>query len=90
MLDFNPTHFTSTFNSSPYYNGDINGFDIMVMQSAESADELIEELKKEIDNMKLPITDFTIDFDDEILLNDRKRVEETIKNYINQKNNFYN
>lgn len=90
MLDFNPMHFTSTFNSSPYYNGDINGFDIMVMQSAESADELIEELKEEIDNMKLPITDFTIDFDDEILLNDRKRVEETIKNYINQKNNFYN
>lgn len=89
MLDFYPEHFSSTFNSSPSYNGDINGFDIMIMQSAESADKLIETLKEKIDDMTLPITEFFIDFDDEILPNDRNRIELIIKNYINQKNSFY-
>lgn len=81
--DFNIKHFTSTFNSSKHYNGDINGFDIMVMQSHEDADKLIEELKRIVDSFKnIPQQIINLEYDDSNLLEpDKKRVKQEIRKY---------
>lgn len=87
MLDFNIKHITSTFNSSQYYNGDINGADIMIMQSHEDADKLIKELKHIIDSYQgNNIYNLNIEYDDKDLLEiDKIRVKQTIEKYILQK-----
>lgn len=84
--DFNVKHFTSTFNSSKYYNGDINGFNIMVMQSHEDADKLIEELKRIVDSFKnIPQQTINLEYDDSNLLEpDKKRVKQEIRKYAAQ------
>lgn len=87
MFDFDVKHFTKTFNSSPYYDGRINGFDIMVMQSHEDADKLIDELKKVIDKYRgLPQQEISIDYDDSNLLEtDKIRVKREIQKYASQR-----
>ena len=87
MFDFDVKHFTKTFNSSPYYDGRINGFDIMVMQSYEDADKLIDELKKIIDRYRgLPQQEISIDYDDSNLLEtDKIRVKREIQKYASQR-----
>ena len=47
--DFDVKHFTKTFNSSPYYDGNINGFDIMIMQSDEYKQQIKEYITKYIE-----------------------------------------
>ena len=87
MLDFNIKHITSTFNSNKYYNGNINGVDIMIMQSHEDADKLIKELKHIIDSYQgNNIYNLNIEYDDKDLLEiDKIRVKQTIEKYILQK-----
>lgn len=87
MFDFDVKHFTKTFNSSPYYDERINGFDIMVMQSHEDADKLIDELKKVIDRYRgLPQQEILIDYDDSNLLEtDKIRVKREIQKYASQR-----
>ena len=87
MLDFDIKHITSTFNSSQHYNGNINGIDIMIMQSHEDADRLIKELKHIIDSYQgNNIYSLNIEYDDKNLLEiDKIRVKQTIEKYILQK-----
>ena len=87
MLDFNPAHFTSTFNSSPYYNGNINGFDIMVMDSSERADKVIEEAKAIADRCVEDGTSFSFTYnDDGILESDQMRIEKELERYCRLRN----
>ena len=80
---FNVKEFSKTFNSSKYYNKDVDGFDIMIMQSHEDADRLIEELKQVINQYKLfPQQTINLEYDDSHLLEtDKKRVKQVIKQY---------
>lgn len=82
--NFNVKEFSKTFNSSEYYNKDINGFDIIVMQSHENADKLIEELKQVINQYKtFPQQIINLEYDDSSLLEaDKKRVKQAIEQYI--------
>ena len=91
MLDFNPFHFGSTFRSSPYYNGDLNGFDVMVMESAEKADQIIENAKAAIDDFAEAYagTGITFSFSynsEDILEPDQIRINEEIKKYCRFRN----
>lgn len=85
--DFDVKKFTKTFNSSKDYNGDINGFDIMIMQSHENADKLIKEIKDKIDlYSNFPQQTISIDYDDDSLLeSDKKRIRKEIQKYASQK-----
>ena len=85
--DFDVKHFTKTFNSSKYYNGNINGFDIMVMQSHEDADKLINELKQVINSFSnIQRQTISLEYDDSHLLDsDKIRVKQEIKKYATQK-----
>lgn len=87
--NFDVKHFTKTFNSSEYYNKNINGFDIMVMQSHENADKLIKEMKKIIDLYKYaPQQIINLEYDDNHLLDiDKIRVKQEIKKYASKKLN---
>lgn len=80
--DFDVKHFGSTF-----YGGKVNGFDIMVMQSSEDADRLIEEMKQIIDSYKaFPQQEINLEYDDSHLLEpDKIRVKRAIKKYASQK-----
>ena len=80
--DFDVKHFGSTFD-----RGQVNGFDIMVMQSSENADRLIEEIKRIIDSYKLlPQQEINLEYDDSHLLEpDKIRVKKAIKKYTSQK-----
>ena len=91
MLDFDPRHFTSSFNSSPYYNGDLNGFDVMVMNSSEKADQVIKNAKARIDEFAEYYAgmglSFTFEYDDnDILPPDKKRIEQEINRYCKLRN----
>ena len=81
--DFDVKHFTKTFNSSKYYNGNINGFDIIVMQSHEDADKLINELKQVINSCSnIQRQTISLEYDDSYLLDsDKIRVKQEIKKY---------
>ena len=85
--DFDVKHFTKTFNSSKYYNGNINGFDIMVMQSYEDADKLINELKQVIDSFSnIQRQTINLEYDDSHLLDsDKIRVKQEIRKYAAQR-----
>ncbi len=82
MIDFDVGKFGSTFTKNK-----VNGFDIMIMQSHEDADKLIDELKKVIDRYcGLPQQEISIDYDDSNLLeNDKIRVKKEIKKYASQR-----
>ena len=82
MIDFDARKFGSTFTKDK-----VNGFDIMIMQSHENADKLINELKKVIDRYRgLPQQEISIDYDDSNLLeNDKIRVKKEIKKYASQR-----
>lgn len=82
MIDFDVRKFGSTFTENK-----VNGFDIMIMQSHEDADKLIDELKKVIDRYRgLPQQEISIDYDDSNLLkNDKIRVKKEIKKYASQR-----
>ena len=82
MIDFNVRKFGSTFTENK-----VNGFDVMIMQSHEDADKLIDELKKVIDRYRgLPQQEISIDYDDSNLLkNDKIRVKKEIKKYASQR-----
>ena len=81
-MDFNVRKFDSTFTE-----GKLNGFDVMIMQSHEDADELIEEIKKIIDSYcELPQQEILLDYDDSNLLEpDKKRVKREIEKYASQR-----
>jgi uncharacterized lipoprotein YehR (DUF1307 family) len=85
--DFDVKHFTKTFNSSKYYNGNINGFDIMAMQSHEDADKLINELKQVINSFSnIQRQTISLEYDDSHLLDsDKIRVKQEIKKYATQR-----
>lgn len=87
--DFDVKHFGKTFNSNKYYNEEINGYDIMVMQSHEDADKIIEKIKNIIDSYKyLPSQDINLEYDDSFLLDsDKLRIKQEIQKYISQKTN---
>ncbi len=76
MFDFDSKHFGSTFQT-----GRLNGFDIMVMQSSEIADEVIKDMKDIIDNNTTTDTiHLTYDKTD-IWELDQYRIEQEIKDY---------
>jgi len=81
-MDFDVRKFGSTFTE-----GKLNGFDVMIMQSHEDADELIEEIKKIIDSYcELPQQEISLDYDDSNLLEpDKKRVKREIEKYASQR-----
>jgi hypothetical protein len=77
-----------TFNSSKYYNGNLNGFDIMLMESDKNANKIIQQLKNIIDLYPAGTDYSTIDlvYNDENLTElDKKRVQTVIKKYILEK-----
>lgn len=82
MIDFDARKFGSTFTENK-----INGFDVMIMQSHEDADKLINELKKVIDRYHgLPQQEISIDYDDSNLLEtDKIRVKREIQKYASQR-----
>lgn len=91
MFDFDPRHFGSTFRSNPNYNGDLNGFDAMIMESAERADEIIEKAKAAIDDYidRCSGTDLEFSFsynNEDILEPDQIRIDEEIKKYCRSRN----
>lgn len=85
--DFDVKHFTKTFNSNKYYNGNLNGFDVMVMQSHENADKLINELKQVINSLSnIQRQTVNLEYDDSYLLDsDKIRVKQEIKRYAAQR-----
>lgn len=85
--DFDVKHFTKTFNSNKYCNGNINGFDVMVMQSHEDADKLINELKQVINSFSnTQRQTINLEYDDSHLLDsDKIRVKQEIKKYATQR-----
>lgn len=77
MLDFNPFTPFSTFRT-----GKLNGFDVMIMESAERADKIIKYYKKEIDNYNDKIYELEISYDDTDILDiDQKRIDREIEKY---------
>ena len=82
MIDFDVRKFGSTFTENK-----VNGFDVMIMQSHEDADKLIDKLKKVIDKYcGLPQQEISIDYDDSNLLEtDKIRVKREIQKYAFQK-----
>lgn len=83
MIDFNVKHFMQTFNS-----GNLNGFDIMLMESDKNANKLIQQLKNIIDLYPAGTDYSAIDlvYNDENLTElDKKRVQTAIKKYILEK-----
>lgn len=85
--DFDVKHFTKTFNSSKYYNEDINGFDVMIIQSHENADKLINELKQVINSFSnIQRQTISLEYDNSHLLDsDKIRVKQEIKKYATQR-----
>ena len=82
MIDFDVRKFGSIFIENK-----VNGFDVMIMQSHEDADKLIDELKKVIDRYCwLPQQEISIDYDDSNLLEtDKIRVKREIQKYASQR-----
>ena len=78
---FNFMHFGSTFQDRK-----LNGFDIMVMESATSADKIISQYKKEIDEAvgKFKIIVFSYNNID-ILESDQRRIKQEILEYAKSK-----
>ena len=77
-----------TFNSSKYYNGNLNGFDIMLIESDKNANKLIQQLKNIIDLYPAGTDYSTIDlvYNDENLTElDKRKVQTEIKKYILEK-----
>jgi hypothetical protein len=65
---------------STFTDNKLNPLDVMVMASQEEADKIIERVKREID---MGTFNGSIDIDDTIVLdNDIKRIERTIKQYL--------
>lgn len=88
MIDFNVKHFMQTFNSNKYYNGNLNGFDIMLMESDKNANKIIQQLKNIIDLYPAGTDYSTIDlmYNDENLTElDKRKVQTEIKKYILEK-----
>ena len=82
MIDFDIRKFGSTFTENK-----VNGFDVMIMQSYEDADKLIDELKKVIDRYRgFSQQEISIDYDDSNLLEtDKIRVKRKIQKYASQR-----
>lgn len=59
----------------------VNPFMVMIMQSHEDADKIIEEIKQYIDNLDIALQEIEFDIPDTILDYDKKRIEEEIKKY---------
>ena len=80
---------------STFRDGKLNGFDVMVMESAERADEIIKQIKQDIDymiNHNLLIGDnISIDYDNTDILDiDKNRIEREIKKYYASKGIYLN
>ncbi len=80
-MNFDPRHFGSTFQENK-----INGFDIMIMDSAERADKIIKEIKERInyylDNKLLIDKNFEFQYStDGILISDQYRIEKELKRF---------
>lgn len=48
-IDFDAKHIIKTFNSSPAYDGRLNGLDVMIMQSDENYKNLLSLFKDAIE-----------------------------------------
>ena len=84
MLDFDIKHFTKTFNSNNYYDNNLNGFDVMIMQNHQDADTII---KTAIDYFESgyplsKIEQYINNNLNNLLEPDQDRVIESIKRYI--------
>ena len=83
MVDFNVKHFMQTFNS-----GNLNGFDVMLMESDKNANKLNKQLKNIIDIYTAGTDYSAIDlvYNDENLTElDKRKVQTEIKKYIIKK-----
>ena len=84
-MDFEVDKYLKTFRSSPYYDGKVNGYDLMLMESEKKANQIIRELKKEIDLHKEEILQaghFTYSYNEEGLYGrDKSRIYEEIEHY---------
>lgn len=94
MSSFDARHFMKTFNSSPYYDGNINGFDIMIMENSEKADKIIEEAKEQIDyliNNNLLTNNFSFSYNPQNVLElDQMRIDKEIKQYCSSRGIYLN
>lgn len=59
----------------------LNAFQIMIMQSHEDADRIIQKLKTYIDNSNCSLKKIEFDIPDHILDYDKKRIEQEVKEY---------
>ena len=59
----------------------LNAFQIMIMQSHEDADRIIQKLKIYIDNSNCSLKEIEFDIPDHILDYDKKRIEQEVKEY---------
>lgn len=83
--DFDFKHFMKTFQGNPGYDGRLNGFDVMIMESSEKADKIIENVKKQIDNIKYykgKNINFVFEYDDDgVLPEDQMRIAKEVERY---------
>lgn len=87
MTSFDPFHFSSSFNSSPYYDGKLNGFDVMIMESAERADKVIKDAKAVIDSYAGTGVELSFTYDDtDILPPDQSRIDREVEKYARLRN----
>lgn len=59
----------------------LNPFQVMIMQSHEDTDKIIQKLKKYIDNSNYSLKEIEFDIPDHILDYDKKRIEQEVKEY---------
>ena len=85
--DFDVKNFMKTFNSHSAYNGRLNGFDVMIMQSQEDTDEIIEKAKsyilKEYNILEVENWINEEIKNKEILEPDQIRIKEELEKFIN-------
>jgi hypothetical protein len=89
--DFDVKHPFKTFNSSPYYDGRLNGYDVMIMQSDLYTNKIIEIFKERILNGENPneIQDEVYaaagvkDFNSDVLESDQRIIYEKVQKMLN-------